>query len=164
MFKIFEVADKLEVSKVTIYNKIKVLNKDIKPFIHKLKGVTYIDETGIEIIKANLDSKNTLNNFKTNSNSNNSDMSEDADIINRLNTFNESVTALNKDYISSLKDQISNLQKELDIKNNQLESKDKLIENFQVLMKDDKEKILLLEDQVVSQSSKKNIFKRLFNL
>lgn len=53
MLRVIEVANKLGVSKVTIYKKISKLT-EIKPFIVKKQKITYIKDEGIEIIKNDL--------------------------------------------------------------------------------------------------------------
>lgn len=57
------------------------------------------------------------------------------------NLFND----LNLEYINSLKEQIEYLKKQIDVKDEQLDKKDELIRNFQILMNNDKERIVLLE-------------------
>jgi len=54
MLRVIEVAKKLGVSKVTIYKKIKKIDK-LKNHIAKRQNITYIKEEGIEIIKENLE-------------------------------------------------------------------------------------------------------------
>ncbi|MGM0380184.1 MAG: hypothetical protein ACQEQE_10595 [Bacillota bacterium] len=54
MLRVIEVAKKLGVSKVTIYKKIKKIDK-LKKHITKRQNITYIKEEGIEIIKENLE-------------------------------------------------------------------------------------------------------------
>ncbi|MEA1975848.1 MAG: hypothetical protein U9N10_09995 [Bacillota bacterium] len=53
MLRVIEVANKLGVSKVTIYKKISKL-PEIKPFIVQKQKITYIKDEGIEIIKNDL--------------------------------------------------------------------------------------------------------------
>jgi hypothetical protein len=53
MLRVIEVANKLGVSKVTIYKKISKLT-EIKPFIVQKQKITYIKDEGIEIIKNDL--------------------------------------------------------------------------------------------------------------
>ena len=53
MLRVIEVAKKLGVSKVTIYKKIKKIDK-LNKHITKRQNITYIKDEGIEIIKNNL--------------------------------------------------------------------------------------------------------------
>ncbi len=62
MLKVAEVAELLGVSKVSIYNKLKLHSKELKPHLSKLKGVLHIDNAGLEIIR---DSFNLNNEVKT---------------------------------------------------------------------------------------------------
>lgn len=49
-----EIALKLNVSHVTVYNHIKKLDKELKGSIFKKKGVTYLDDEGIKQIKISM--------------------------------------------------------------------------------------------------------------
>lgn len=51
MYRVIEVAKMLDVSKVTIYKKMRHLKLEIKPFVVKEKNVTYITDEGVELIK-----------------------------------------------------------------------------------------------------------------
>ena len=54
MYRIIEAANKLGVSKVTIYKKISLLKPDIKKYLIKDKNVTYLTLEGYELIKDSL--------------------------------------------------------------------------------------------------------------
>lgn len=54
MYRVIEVANQLGVSKVTIYKKISLFKKELKPHIHKKRNITFIDDQGVEIIKESL--------------------------------------------------------------------------------------------------------------
>lgn len=155
MYKVIEVAEKLGVSKVTIYKKVNSLKQEIKPYIYKKKGITYIDDTGIEMIKNSLDVNQCVSKVKSEVKTEeiyNSCKQEKSMDVNRLTG---EIDGLQNDYINALKEQIDYLKNELDIKNNQLtvkdhqlNNKDELIRNFQILLKEDKDRILLLEERL----------------
>ena len=50
-----EIADLTGLSKVSIYNKLKL--KEIEPFIVKNKGITYVCDEGVALIKEGLNLK-----------------------------------------------------------------------------------------------------------
>lgn len=54
MYRIIEVANQLNVSKVTIYKKISALKPEIKQHIVKDKNITYLTEEGFKLIKESL--------------------------------------------------------------------------------------------------------------
>ncbi len=54
MYRVIEVAKMLDVSKVTIYKKMRYLKDQIKPFVVKDKNVTYILSEGVELIRETL--------------------------------------------------------------------------------------------------------------
>lgn len=64
------------------------------------------------------------------------------------------------EYVGSLNEQIEFLKGQIDEKNKQLNSKDELILNFQFLLKEDRSRILLLEDKL--EDKKVGFWKRLF--
>lgn len=154
MYRVVEVAEELKVSKVTIYNKLKEYSKELKPHLNKLKGITYINYEGLEIIRKSLDLNEEVKKVKIDSSEEYNDFNDKVDNEENLKEFKE----LTRMHLNDLKDQICMLQKELDIKNEQLERKDKLLENFQVLLKKEKEKTLLLEEKKPSIWEK--IFKK----
>lgn len=51
LFTIKEVADKLKVSRQSVYNTISKYKEFYQPYIHDVKGQTKIDDKGIELLK-----------------------------------------------------------------------------------------------------------------
>ena len=125
-------------SKVSIYNKIKL--KEMEQYVVKNKGITYISDEGVSLIKEGLDLKEdtlkTLNDsFKINTNEiavslQNKDFEE----------FKVELKELNKDYLNSLKSENEVLKKQLDEKDKQIAELHKLIENSQILLKEEQKK------------------------
>lgn len=126
-----EISIKLNVSKVTIYNKLKL--KELKAYIVKKQGKSFVDEDGFNLIKDSLNIKSSIKNSVKNDNV--------------MNSANEEV-AMDNEYLINLKDSLIDtlnsdiefLRREIIAKNIQLESKDKLIENMQVLLKQEQDK------------------------
>lgn len=54
MYTVKEVADLLEVSQVTIYNHLKKNDKELRGNVTKRKGVTYIKDEGLKVLKVSL--------------------------------------------------------------------------------------------------------------
>jgi len=54
MYDIKTIALNLEVTVQTVYNHLKKNNKELKPHIFKSKGITYLDDEGLMIIKKSL--------------------------------------------------------------------------------------------------------------
>ncbi|MGO1469962.1 MAG: hypothetical protein ACTHW2_08065 [Tissierella sp.] len=155
MYRVVEVAELLKVSKVTIYNYLKEYSKELKPHLHKVKSITHIDNTGIELLKEYMTLKGDFKEINTNEIKDNINNTPNTEYIELLNEFKE----FKQTYVKDLKEQIETLKGEIEVKNNQLENKDKLIENMQVLLKQQQEKTLLLEEQ---KEDKKSIFQRIF--
>jgi len=147
VLKVNEVAEELKVSKVTIYNKIKSLNKELKSHLHKVKGVTYVDEKGFNLIKKDIEGLNSFTEFN--------ESKEETTKNHDVKAFKEDLIHLQKDYIEQLKEQLKE-------KDRQLESKDELIKNFQVLLKNNKEQLLQLEEKIESRRTK-SIWDKIFS-
>lgn len=138
-YKVVDVAKMLDVSKVTIYEKMKLLKKELKPYI-KLKGnVKYIDTQGIEIIRRSLkdyqEEENNQENFTKS----------------KLNTEHDIEGSIENAYIQHLKTEIEYYRNQLKAKDEQINTHMELIQNFQVLIKQEQTKYLLLEEKYKEQ-------------
>lgn len=125
-------------SKVSIYNKIKL--KEIEKYVVKNKGITYISDEGITLIVEGLnlndDKLNGLN-FQLNSGR------EDVAVSIGNTDFKEfklELKELNKNYLNSLKSENEVLKKQLDEKDKQIAELHRLIENNQILLKEEQKK------------------------
>ena len=125
-------------SKVSIYNKIKL--KEIEQYVVKNKGITYVSDEGIALIKEGLNLKeDTLNSL------NNSLKEADDEIAislenKELEAFKVELKELNRDYLNSLKSENEVLKKQLYEKDKQIAELHKLIENSQILLKEEQKK------------------------
>ncbi len=54
MHRVIEVARLLGVSKVTVYKKMELLKKELKPHIRYRSNIAYIEEPGVEILRHSL--------------------------------------------------------------------------------------------------------------
>lgn len=54
MQRVIEVARSLGVSKVTIYKKMELLKKELKPYIRYRSNIAYIEEPGVELLRQSL--------------------------------------------------------------------------------------------------------------
>jgi len=129
-YTIAEVSELIDLSKVSIYKKLKL--KELKGHIIKKKGITYIDEVGFNLIKFDLKVplKEGLKDFKEEA-TNTTLNDEVATDIEDLN--------LNKELFKLLKEQL----KEKDI---QIKELHRLLENGQVLLKEKPKDLKLLEE------------------
>ena len=157
-----QISEELGFSKVTIYNKINSLKSDLKGCIQQKKGITYINDKGLLIIRASLGLKvdeDTLINddeFKAASTEDNEDIKQFKDIDYLIETIKKTVETSQENYINSLLSQIEHLQLELNKKDEQLNNTLRLLENSQILIRDNKEKILELES--MEQKEKRSFF------
>ena len=54
VYSVKELSEKLEVSRQTVYNYLKECSKDLEGHIFKNKGITFVDEEGLKIIKISM--------------------------------------------------------------------------------------------------------------
>ena len=125
MYRVIEVARMLGVSKVTIYKKINKNKKALKAHIHTRSNITYIDDTGVQIIK---DSIEVVTPYSLN---------DDTDLAefkrNSLNDLNEVIDVLSH---------------QIEIKKQQINRKDEIIESYKSILKSNRGKIQYLESKL----------------
>lgn len=120
LYDVEQVAIKLNVSKVTIYNKLKL--KEFKDKILIKQGKTYIDDDLINLIKDNLKLTTKLNDDYT------EPMEEPQNTIN-----DEDIVNINKELISALLEQLNVKDIQIQELNNRLAAEQELTKNRQVL-------------------------------
>jgi len=136
LYDVEQVANKLNISKMTVYNKIKL--KEHKDKVIKKSGKTYIDEVLLKLIKDSLKIKSGIE-------SDNIEEQENDEI----SMDKDDLSTLSIDLFDTLIDQLK--EKDIQIKelNNRLAAEQDLNKNAQILLKNQqdkpKEDILLLE-------------------
>lgn len=162
LYTVTEISEMLGFSKVTIYNRVNSLKTELKPYIKHKKNILHIDDKGLLILKEDLgliDVKSTLNDNNTSDTENidfNSDLKDFKDINYLIKTIEKTVKTSQENYINSLLEQIKLLKSELDKKDAQLNNTLRLLENSQILIREEKEKILMLESKEMKE--KRGIF------
>lgn len=115
-----EVAIQLDVSKTTIYNKLKL--NEYKELIIKKQGKSMVDDDLFNLIKEGLKVKSEVEKEEI-----------ENDVIQELAMDEDSLLNLNKELISNLLNQLKE-------KDRQIAELHKLIENSQVLLKEEQKK------------------------
>jgi hypothetical protein len=139
-FKVIEIADMLGLSKVTIYNKIKTLNSDtLQSLQKKEKGITYYNYKIVDMIRE-IDGQQ---------------QEENADI-----PPDEIAAAIASDkyldlYISELKGEIDYLRDQIKNKDDLINKQLKIVENEQVLRREERQTAALLEEARAVQADEK---------
>lgn len=128
-YTIAEVAEKVRISKSAVYKKIKT--NELKPYVSKKKGVTFISEHGLKLIQSGIN-----------------------DFVNECKEVEPEPkeTAQNKDfepknkgveneentpkYLKHLENEVDRLWAELQEKNKQISKLSQLVENGQVLLRE----------------------------
>lgn len=118
IYDAFKIAKHLNISKVTAYAKMKL--PEVKPFLISHNGKTCVEEKGLEAIKHSL---------KYN-------QSSDAESEVAVTVVN----LLKEDMIEILKSNIEFIKQQLTVKDGQLYDINKLLENTQILFKQEQEK------------------------
>jgi len=112
-FKVIEIAEMLNLSKVSVYNKIKTINSNtLQGLQKKEKGITYFHVKAVNIIKAEF-------NHKQDTNVETATITEDYDI--------------KDDFINTLKDQLKDQSAIIHELNERLRQEQELNKNNQVL-------------------------------
>jgi len=119
MYDALRISKKLNISKVTVYAKMKL--PEIKAFLIFHNGKTCVDDEGLDAIKQSLKYNQT---------------SEEEVAA----TTASEVTLLKEDMIDILKNNIEFLKEQLIVKDGQLYDINKLLENTQILFRQDQEK------------------------
>lgn len=159
MYTVNELSNMLKVSKVSIYNKLKL--KEIEPYIIKNKGITYVKDEGFNLIKDSLSFKAFNQDNRENDTLNeNEPINEEAGSIDN-EEFKVDFNYI-KDYVETLKQDKENLWQQLQEKDKQIselllriETMGKLVENSQVLLKEKEEQDPLLLEEHFQELDKK---------
>ena len=133
-----DISDLTGLSKVSIYNKLKL--KEIAPFVIKNKGVTYVDEDGVTLICEGLKLKeNALNSLNDSLKIKQDEMAVSID-IKEIEEFKLNLKELKLNHINTLKDEIEILKDQLREKDKQIEELINLNKNNQILLKQQQDK------------------------
>jgi len=174
-YTVEEAAEKLNVSKVAIYNKIKL--PEFRTKIIKKHGKSYIPEDLLKFIKDNLKVSINLKDDANTKNTKNDQTAATSTVKDDEVNFNKEQINFIKGYENLLdinKNLIETLKGQLNVKDTQLQAKDiqihelserlkqeqKLLENSQVLLKDKpKPEVLKIEEHVSTWGKFLNWFK-----
>ena len=144
LYTVQQVASKLNVSKVTIYNKVKL--NEFKDKIVIKQGQAMITEDLLNLIK---DTLKLTNSFNTNENTSTSGEAQEAteepqsaDDI----TIDDSVVNMNKELLNALLDQLKEKDKQIEELNERLKQEQELNKNNQVLQLRQPQDIKALEE------------------
>lgn len=170
LYTVQQVSNKLKVSKVTIYNKLKL--KEYKARIIKRRGQAMIDDDLVNMIK---DGIKFTTKFIDTDNIDTPIEPQNADNI----ILDEDVLNLNKELIKALLEQLHQKDKQMEEKDIQIAGLHKLIENNQVLLKEKPQKDILLlkehfqyldnklidiKEQMDIKEPKKGLLQKLFKI
>lgn len=143
LYKISQVSKELGFSKVTIYKKLKIFHKELKPYIKIRGNVKYISQEGIDFLKTILTVK---------------------DMPSQPDTTNQAVQAADsrEEYISSLLEKIDALSEEIHLLRNNLEEKENLILNQASQLQNLYSALKKEQEKSFDSESKKSLSFRLF--
>jgi hypothetical protein len=175
MFSIAKLANKLNVSRQTIYNKIDELQLELEPYIVTTKNVKHYKIEAVTIIKNSIKSQPDKSINKSIKNTINADYNQ---VLEGLRDLQVNYTSNLLDQIKQLENQIrekdsqlnekdKQFENQLKVKDSQLSEKDKqlnnkdeLLRNFQILLKNEQENIKLLKED--NKKNANTIWNRLF--
>lgn len=137
LYTVSELSNLIGVSKVSIYNKLKLA--EFNKYILKNKGITYIDDAAVNLIKDSLNLKKSI----------------ESDLIykdistyeNELDQQNNDILNFKDEYIIALKNENQKLWDQLNEKDSQIQELINLNKNNQILLKQEHDKkIYFLEE------------------
>jgi len=138
LYSIAEVSELINLSKVTLYKKLRLL--DMSTHITKKSNITYIDDEGLQLIKDDLISLNSEDNITTSN--------EETEAL-------EGGLSLKEDYIKYLKAENEKLWNGMQEKDDQISKLIDLNKNSQILLKEKPhDDILLLEEHFEEMDNK----------
>lgn len=148
MFTVDEVAEKLGISKVTVYAKLKKFEDKVAI----IQGKKSISDELFNLIKKDLKVKDIdRDGFTKDNNSSRSNTD--------ISMGNTDLISINKDLTDTLIEQLKQKDKQIDELHNRIAELNKLIENSQILLKDEQQRNtnqLLLEEHLDNLNDKIN--------
>jgi len=133
LYDVEKISKLTQISKVTIYKKMKLI--EVKQYIVRKQGKSYVDEVGFNLIKQSLNLNDRLNDEEIATDESSNEPNK------------EDLLKVKDDLINSLMTQMEFLKQQLLQKDLQIGELHKLIENNQVLLKEKpKQDILQLEE------------------
>jgi len=140
LYTVSELSDLTNLSKVSIYKKLKL--KELQPHIEKKSGITYVDDTGFNLLKDSLKLKEDVKtDFK------NKDIETKPNL--EVSTDSEVLT-INNELVKTLINQLKEKDFQIQELNSRLAQEQDLHKNTQILLKSEQDKpkqdILQLEE------------------
>ncbi|MGL5477895.1 MAG: hypothetical protein ACRDCB_02435 [Clostridium sp.] len=158
---VYEISVLTGLSKVSIYNKIKL--KEFDKFIFKTKGITYVSDEGVTLICESFNLKESdLNNLNCKQDYINDEVA--IDIENKeIEEFKVELKELKQNYINSLKSEIEILKNQLNEKDKQIENVQKLLEHSQKLVENNQILLKQQQDKEINELKLVDHFKEVDN-
>lgn len=137
LHKVSQVSKELGFSKVTIYKKLKIFHRELKPYIKVRGNVKYISQEGVDFLKKVLEVEDKPTIFEGDSSHSHS-------------TFNEEDRTKFLDKINSLTEEIQFLNTQLKEKENLILNQSLQLQNLYASLKKEKEKASAEENKKLS--------------
>lgn len=179
LYDVEEIARLTKISKVTIYKKMKLV--EVKPYVERKQGKSYVNDTGFNLIKESLDLNNPIDINEISCDrrleSEESELHRDKVVKGLIKVKDDLINTLNEQVIF-LKQQIKEKDLQTKEKDTQINELHTIVQNSQVLLKEKpQQEVLQLEEHFQELDSKlmdikqdmqerketpKGIFKRIF--
>lgn len=152
IYSVNELSEIFDISKQAIYKKKKT-DPSLKPFWTTVNNVLHLDKKGFSILKAkiNYGNDNELNEVKGEFNKVDSKLN---DVENNLKL--DLLIGSYKEHIDDLRNQLNSKDTQINNLTETISTQSELLKNMQVLLKENKNQIKVLEE------GKKSIFNKLF--
>lgn len=140
MYTVLEISQLLRTSKATIYRKLESIDGILEHILIR-NNTKYIDDEGFELIKKSINSKYDIK-----------------EQIKSSNTKSENdLTKKHEKYIENLEDEIDFLREEIQKKNSLIEQQSQQLSNSQLLLIENRDKLMALENTVAATKEKKSV-------
>jgi len=165
MYSVKSISNVLGVSTSAVYKKIRKFKTDLEPHIKEINGSKTLSNTGVKTLASKYDEfkKNKLLSLLVVNQEETIESSEPSD------TFSSKASNSVQNHYETSKKLIENYDKTIELLKDQINIKDDLIstqsrqlENFQVLLKQSSDEILLLESNTTEDLTKQSFFKKVF--
>lgn len=133
MHRVIEVARLLGVSKVTIYKKMELLKKELKPHIRYRSNIAYIEEPGVKILRQSLSITSTEEHIPDLQI--NKDVLSVADLEAALNASQSMVLLAYDLHCSDLLQHLENFNHMIKARKDEIERKEQQLKSLQRLVK-----------------------------
>jgi hypothetical protein len=150
LLKVIEVANQLGVSKVTVYKKMDLFKKELKGHVKKVKGITFLDDDAIELIKRSLIENGVIKDDSLNPELIEAYQQKLKEKYSRMAIMSHRVVKSKKDNLNDLELVCEFLNNQINMKQQLLSQKEEQLKAYKEIISKNKKRIEVMEGFVKS--------------